>query len=117
LYFLASREETGMIGSDAEWDLLCFTPSTGKLRKVTGEFRDPVDLDVTPNGKTLIISSTRRTSTGIWQIDAETGKTELLAEGDLFGSLGSSPDSQYVAVAHTVIDQGDEVIKLALNNS
>lgn len=114
LYFLASREERGVMSSDAEWDLLAFAASTGGLRRIAGGFRRPVDLDVTPNGRALLISSTLGASTGVWQIDVETGKIALLAKGELFGSLSPSPNSRYVAVARTVIDQGSELITLKL---
>lgn len=114
LYFLASKEGVGVLSSDVEWDLLSFSPSTGKLRQIAKGFRRPTDLDITPNGKALLVSADRNGVGGIWQINPSREKVHLLAASDLFGVVSPSPDSRYVAVAHTVVDKGDELVRLQL---
>ncbi len=83
-------------------DIWEFTPSTGAYRQITSETSEENFPRLSPDGKTLLITSDRGGLYGLWSIDLPNNKMQKLSRPDVDATQGSwSPDGKQVAYLQT----------------
>ena len=104
LYFVASPDSMGIDGAvrreETLWRLYRWAQSgdrpTGQPEELASGLGKPLDLEISPDGRTLAFAGQREGSYGLWRVDTTSRAVSRIASGK-YASVSFSPDSRQLA--------------------
>ena len=104
LYFVASPDSMGIGGAvrreETLWRLYRWAQSgdrpTGQPEELASGLGKPLDLEISPDGRTLAFAGQREGSYGLWRVDTTSRAVSRIASGK-YASVSFSPDTRQLA--------------------